>query len=171
MGKQVNFYLLPSDLQAVEKAIRSTGPVEILPNFVPEPLVKKLSTIAMSEAQMGEEPLRVYVTHPRYLPQIQFRHVPEQHHFIVEPWSPVVEFDRNYFDGQSIRHGRMYFYTGPDFDPEFIKWAEGVLRAVRRVLVRKPELGGEYFGSAALEWIEGRRVTVQPGVAVIAQSA
>jgi hypothetical protein len=171
MGKQVNFYLLPADLVVVEDAIRSTGPVAFLPNLVPEPLVKQLPTIAISEAQMGKEPLRVYVTHPKCLKLIRFRPVPERGYFIIEPGSPVIELDRNYVDDQRIRHGRLYFYTGSDFDPEFMKWAEGVLRAVRKVLVRKPELGGEYFGPGALEWIKKRRATVQPGVAAVAQSA
>jgi hypothetical protein len=170
MGKQVNFYLLPADLITVEDAIRSTGPVAFLPNLVPEPLVKKLPTIAMSEAQMGKEPLRVYVTHPKYLQLIRFRPVPQQGYFTIEPGSAVIELDRNYVDGQRIRHGRMCFYTGPDFDPEFMKRAEGVLRAVRKVLVRKPELGGEFFGPGALEWVERRHATVQPGVAALAQS-
>ena len=171
MGKQVNFYLLPLDLATVEAAIRSTGPVAYLPNSVPEPMIKTLSTIVLSDDQIGKEPLRVYVTHPKYLPQIRFRHVPQQGHFIIEPGSPVIELDRNYFDGQRIRHGRMFFYTGPNFDPEFTKWADRVLRAVRKVLMRRPELGGEYFGDAALKWISSRRARVQPGVAAFAQSA
>ena len=171
MGKQVNFYLLPSDLSTMEGAIRSTGPIAILTSTVPEPFVKELPSIVLSEAQMGQEPLRLYLTHPKYLPRIQFRHVPQQGHFIVEPGSPVIELDRNFFDGQRIRHGRMYFYTGPDFDSEFIQWAEDVLRAVKRVLIRKPELGGEYFGPAALNWIDSHQAQVQPGVAVLARSA
>lgn len=171
MGKQVNFYLLPKDMPILEDAIRSTGPVAFLPNIVPEPFVKTLPSIELPESQMGKEPLRVYVTHPDFLSRVQFRHVPQQGHFIVEPGSPVIELDRNYFDGQRIRHGRMYFYTGPDFDSDFMHWAGGVLKAVRKVLVRKPEFGGEYFGPAALKWIEKTHARVQPGVAVFAQSA
>ncbi len=89
-----------------------------------------------------------------------------QGHFIVEPGSPVIELDRNFFDGQRIRHGRMYFYTGPDFDPEFVRWGDKVLRAVRKVLVRSPESKTEYFGPAALEWMRRTHAQAQPGVAV-----
>ncbi len=119
---------------------------------------------------MGKERLRVCVTQPKYLSQIQFRHIPQQGHFIIEPGSPVLEFDRSYFDGHRIRKGRMYFYTGPDFDPDFMSWGDRVLRAVRKALVRKPELGGEYFGPATLEWIATHKATVHPGLAVFAQS-
>jgi len=46
-----------------------------------------------------------------------------------------------------------------------------VLRVVRKVLVRKPELGGEYFGPAALGWIESHHARVQPGIAAFTEAA
>jgi hypothetical protein len=170
MGKQVNFFLLPQDLGLVEEAIRSTGAVVFIPAVVSEPRVETLQSIDLPEERMGKEPLRVYVTRPDLLPKIRFRHVPAQGYFIVEPGSPVIELDRNFFDGKSIRHGRMYFYTGPDFDPEFVRWGDRVLRAVRKVLVRAPESKTEYFGPAALDWTRRTNAKTYPGVAMIREA-
>ena len=135
MGRQVNFFLLPSDLVLVEEAVRSTGPVVFLPEVVAEPRIETLPSIQLSEERIGKERLRVYVTRPGFLSKIRLLHVPAQRYFIVEPGSPAIELDRNFFDGQRIRHGRMYFYAGPDIDPEFVRWGDKVLRAVRKVLV------------------------------------
>ena len=61
-------------------------------------------------------------------------------------------------------------YTGPDFDPEFMRWGDKVLRAVRKVLVKAPESKTEYFGRASLEWMERTHAKVHAGIGVIAGS-
>lgn len=169
MGRQVNFFLLPSDLALVEQALRLTGPVVFLPEVVAEPRIETLSSIQLPEERMGKERLRVHVTRPDFLSKIRLRHIPAQGYFIVEPGSPVIELDRNFFDGQRVRHGRMYFYTGPNIDPEFVRWGDKVLRAVRKVLVRSTESKTEYFGPAAIEWMKRTHAKAQPGVAVFAR--
>ncbi len=83
MGKQVNFFLLPEDLDLVEEAIRSAGPVVFLPDVVPEPRVETLPSIELPQHRMGKERLRVYVTRPDFVPKIRFRHVPA--HGICQP--------------------------------------------------------------------------------------
>src|SRR6202023_2309711 len=107
-----NCFLLPRDLVLVEEAVRSTGPVVFLPEGVAEPRIETLPSIQLSEERIGKERLRGY---------------------LATPGSPAIELDRNFFDGQRIRHGRMYFYAGPDIDPEFVRWGDKVLRAVRKV--------------------------------------
>ncbi len=173
MGRQINFFVLPGDFRIMEEAIQSTGNVMFLSGTAAEPLVQPLPTIEISEREMGNVPLGVYATRSDFVEGIRFRHVPQQGHFIIEPGSSVIELDRCYFDGKLLRRGRLYFYTGPGFNPEFIRWAEKVLRALRRFLVRKPDqIGLYYFGPAALAWMKktGAQVTTS-GLEVVVGAA
>jgi hypothetical protein len=170
MGRQVSFFLLPEDLRVIEDAITSTGPVIFLPDVSAEPQVVTLASIELPQERMGKERLRVHVTRPDFVRKVRFKQMLGQQHFIIEPGSPVIQLDRSFFDGSRIRHGRLYFRTGSDADPEFVKWGEKVLRAVRSVLVRSPESPTEYLGPSAHDWIKRTNARTQPGVAVLAGS-
>ena len=158
MGHQVTFYLLPSDYPAVEAAVRLSGDVILLRDRVPEPPLARLQTIALTDEEMRDRHnRRIYVSREEYADEITCRYVPEQEHLVIEPGSPVIEFDRCVFNGQLLMTGRLYFYTGDDVDPGFTKWADRVLRSVRKVLTRSPSFAGAYFGPAAMEWTEAVR--------------
>jgi hypothetical protein len=154
MGHQVNFFLLPDDLPIVERAIRSAGAVMFLPGVVARPALQPLETVTMSVSDMGKVGLRVYVTEVHFGPWVRFRHIPQQGHFLVDHGSPVIEFDRSYFDGHVLRRGRLYFYTGIDHPSGFSEWADKVLRSVRRTLTRDTTTGPHYYGPHAKRWIE-----------------
>jgi hypothetical protein len=114
---------------------------------------------ALDPATSGEEWLHLFLARPEDVDAVVMRHVPTQGYWTVDVlYSPVVEFQRCYFDGKILRRGRAYFvdkYFGPNADvvqkPEaFRKWAQSVLGAIRRGLHRR---GLDYVGSDAERWL------------------
>jgi hypothetical protein len=102
---------------------------------------------------MGKVNLRLAIARPESLGEIHLRRIPEQGYFLIELGSPVIEFDRCYFDGTILRRGRIYFRTGPGLEPAFVQWANKVLRSVRSELIKDSALGPHYYGPAARDWL------------------
>lgn len=162
MGKQVNFFFTPRDLNDCESKIRALGPVIFLearsnsqrPNF--------LENTAVSE--MGKTGLGIYIARPDDIHSIRFRPIQEQNNFAVDELrSPVIEMTRCFFDGQKLRRGRLYydesFYeengiliTKP---PAFRDWAKRVLsEAIKGLSKEKVQLA--YLGAeASVLWKQG----------------
>lgn len=157
MGKQVTFLLLPGDLIALETKIAHLEPFVVLHSRSPSSEPKKLS--ALDPGQSGEDWLHLFLVRPDDLRNVVSLHVPAQGYWTVDPLlSPVIEFQRCFFDGSQIRRGRAYF-TETFYDrngtlvrkPEaFLSWARNVLGVIRKGLTRQ---GVDYFGSEAKVWL------------------
>jgi hypothetical protein len=87
------------------------------------------------------------------------REVPAQGYWTVDGLrSPVIEFQRSFFDGKSLRRGRAYVvekYYGPNDvlveKPEaFRTWARSVLGTIKKELHRH---GPDFIGSDAKVWL------------------
>ncbi len=153
MGRQVNFYLEPRDVALLETAIRALGDVCILHSRSPNHEPRVVSTTAVEEN--GQPWLFFYLARPEELSAIVTRHVPTQKYWAIDVLrSPVIEFCRSFFDGKTIRRGRLY-YTDSFYDENgalvrkgesFLEWAGAVAKCARRALKRQ---GGDYVGQFA----------------------
>ncbi len=157
MGHQLNFFLKPSDLVAVEARLATAVPLTILhsrsPNEAPQ--------FVRSMVPQGSEQawLYFYLVHPDAVADVVARHVPNQGYWVIDALrSPVVEFNCCYSDEAIIRRGRV-FYDEKFYDEsgilvskseEFCKWAKMIFAQIKKV-VKKHD--GDYIGPAASEWL------------------
>jgi len=157
VGKQVNFFLLPSDLISLEVEIARVGPFEVLHSRSRSIEVRRLGAINPNKA--GEDWLHLFLVRPDDVEQVVTQHVPAQGYYSVDALrSPAIEFQRCFFDGKELRRGRAYFvdkyYNSKGAliqKPEpFRKWAQSVLGVIRRSLERQ---GHDYIGRDAKQWL------------------
>ena len=79
--------------------------------------------------------------------------------------SPLLEYQRCFFDGRVLRRGRLYYIDGAYGDKdvwiekseEFKKWAKSIFSAAKKTLAHEE---GFYFGPGALVWMkkEGKKL-------------
>jgi hypothetical protein len=157
MGHQVNFFILPGDLPAIEAAVLATGDVCFLEDrtLAPAPM-----HITFSPGETGRRPLTAYIARRQDLEAVKMRYVTQQDCWVIDDaGSPVMEFFTGFFDGIVLRRGRAYFASDLRFrpqlpDPGFVKWGDLVLARIKKLLIRVPEISSFcYFSPAALAWI------------------
>jgi len=91
MGQQVNFYLSPADLRALEERIRKCGEFLILHSRSPEAKPRIVSSLDFEEN--GEKWLFFFLVRPAELASIQMHEVAKQNYWAIDDLhSPVVEF-------------------------------------------------------------------------------
>ncbi len=157
MGHQVNFYLNPNDTVAVEKVLRELAPLCILHSrsSTSEPHI--VDTVNIEEN--GQPWLYLFLIRTDDLERLVTKHIPAQGYWTVDVLkSPVVEFNRCFFDGKTLRRGRVYYVDG-FYDtndqwvqkPEpFMKWAKSILTTTKHTLKRH---GSDYIGTEAEAWL------------------
>jgi hypothetical protein len=151
LGRQVNFYMLPADQLAFENWLKKRGDVCFLQEPFKTQEIETLPTLIIPE--MGKTRLRVYLAHPANLQKIILDHRSWREGWHIDfPLSPVVQFDRCYYDGKIIRRGRLYFqprlYEDEVEEKQFADWADKLLRWIRRNYERRPQ-SFEYVGPQA----------------------
>ena len=146
VGKQVNFYLLPSDFTTVQAAIESAGPVKFLTDQTRDDRPREIDSLVINPDEMGRIALRVYAVRPADLHSVKTKWIEQQGHWIIDQFdSPVLEIDRCYYDGRLIRRGRIYFATDLRFRPALPDKG----RDTPITLLRTTVLLGETFSVAA----------------------
>jgi hypothetical protein len=166
MGHQVNFFMLPSDLSIAERAIQSAGDVAFLEDRSKTAEPKELHTITFEPGDTGKRSLRAYIVRDSDRGLVKTRFIEQQGYWVIDSLdSPVIEFDRCYFDGVVLRRGRAYFASDLRFRPrlpstDFVKWGDRILLRLKKQLIRAPSISSYVYASAgALEWIGQRGVT------------
>jgi hypothetical protein len=155
-GRQLNFFLGPSDQEHFEQALQAAGPLVIFKSRSPSAAPETLTTTVI--ARFGEEHLRVLLARPDDLREVRFEPIKGRADYSCNPtYSPIIEFDRCYVSDGLIRPGRLY-YIPKYYDEDgklvpkpalFLKWAEDVFSAARASL---REIEGDLFaGAEALE--------------------
>jgi hypothetical protein len=141
-GRQINFFLGPSDQAPFEDALRRVDELAILQSRsrtpVPEPIA---STVIR---QYGIEPLRILLARPSDVSKISAHQILGSDEYTCDPVADlIVEFDRSYVSTGLIRPGRLFYYAsligseGPvDKATAFVEWASGLFRGARGFLVR-----------------------------------
>jgi hypothetical protein len=167
MGKQVNFYMLADDLAEFEEFIRSKENVLLVKDRFSAPEIQTLDTLTIPE--MGKTPLSLLLVREKDLEKVVIKSVVGKYWTIDELRSPAVELMRSYHDERIARRGRLYFQPGfydkndnwVDKPPEFIKWADSLLRWIRRNYHSDPRVprAGLYIGPSAWQWFsEGKGI-------------
>lgn len=155
-GRQVNFFLGPSDQVPFERALRSVGDLVILESRSQtwEPEIRSTTELV----NFGMEPLRVLLARPSDLAKIRFRLIEGRASFSCDPmFMPIVEFDRCYVSDLLIRRGRLFFVSKYHDDHKqvvskseaFVGWADGLMAAAKKAL-KKIE-NNFYAGDGALK--------------------
>jgi hypothetical protein len=156
-GRQVNFYLTPSDLLFWEKLIREKIPLCLLESTSTSSHPRRLLTAMVSE--MGHTPLNIVICHPEQVRSVEMNHLERRGLWAVNiARSPAIELSRCYYDGKILRRGRLYYVPGYfegdvwiEKDSSFVAWADRILNRTRRILKKQPYLG-EYAGPEVLGW-------------------
>jgi hypothetical protein len=155
-GKQVRLFLTKNDLAEFEKALRLAVPaVMFLRDHFRAAQPEVLPTI--SELEYGVDVLRVLIVRWQDLNKLEYTHIPARKEFFCSPIeNPIIEFNRPYVTKEFIRAGRLYFipsYWGESSKiakpPEFVEWADSIIRLARRTLKRVSDKG--YAGREALQ--------------------
>jgi len=159
MGRQVNFYMHPDDIADYEQVLKADGNVCFLEEPTPTPQIKIRQTLAVPET--GKRWIDLYLARESDLPHIVVKHVPVQDYWLIDVVrSLAVQFDTSYYNGEVLGRGRLYFQTGYydsndqciDKPEEFVRWADRLLRWIRRHYKRDPETGF-YLEPHAWEWV------------------
>ncbi len=157
MGKQVNFILLPEDLKALEEAIGRIGPFVVLHSCSKSEKVRPL--VALDPDKSGEDWLHLFLVRPEDVDLVVTQPVAAQGYWSIDALrSPVVEFQRCFYDGQTLRRGRAYFVEQYyDANKKLVQkpatfrvWGQTVLNTIRRTLQRQ---GADYTGTQAQRWL------------------
>jgi hypothetical protein len=157
MGRQLRFFLTPTDLLDLETRLREKVPFTVLEDQSPTPEPTFASGLEIP--QMGKTCLNVYLVDPGQVSAVRYRHIATTQRWSVDTLlSPVLECGRCYFDGKILRQGRFYYQTGYYLDDgtwqqkpdSFLAWASRLMAATKKALKRDASREA-YVGKEALE--------------------
>jgi len=160
MGRQTNFFMLRDDLIAYEQMIRQSSEVCLLKSQSNSQDPEVITTFL--DAETGTTEIWLYLARAMDLEKVVTEAVPTQGYCrILEGTSPVVQFNSGYQKDNVLKRGRLYFQPGYYNDSDcwvekssdFIRWADGLLRWIRRHY-RRDSKTGYYIGPAAWKWVE-----------------
>ena len=166
MGRQIQLYVVNSDLDVLMNAVTRIEPVAVVAYNLKQPEPEELVNLRMRGAD--EEHWCVYLCRRPDIGLLKLRHVEARGVWHVDIFgSPVIEVDRTFLDGNLCKRGRLYYVTQyvqgdrwVEKPKAFIDWAERVFRATRSVFKRDRELGA-YLGPEAMKLrAEGKVVFV-----------
>ena len=161
MGRQVNFYMHPDDLNYFQAEIARRDDVLILASHSSSAAPHRLSDAIVR--RYGQEDLTIFLTRNGDYAGIRCQPIQGRDEFCVDASSsPVLEFSRCYFASNLIRRGRLWVCTGrwdskgkwKPTDKKFLSWADSWIRWIRRHYKRLE--AGDYIGDQAAAWAETR---------------
>ena len=159
MGRQIQLYILPEDLEVFEECLRQKGDVLFISDASHEPHPKILTKCERS-GDMGTW-IHYYLARTIDRDSIILEHISDKAGWSVDDRrSPVIQIDAGFFDGKILRRGRIFYDTGYYGDDgnwvskpsDFIKWAESITKMARKLYKRKSEFDA-YLGQHAEEWL------------------
>lgn len=173
MGRQINFFLHQDDQVDFDKLLKSLGDIVILPYYHHDNKVSTIEDTLIRDPK--KEGRRVYLIRRQDFSDIPLTHIEKFGYWLVDDHTlPIVHFDRGATKDDKIERGRIYFQA--DYvdtkqmvmikKPEdFVKWADNIIKTVRRKLKKqKYNLGSyvytEYLGDHAVKWKEFNRADI-----------
>jgi hypothetical protein len=173
MGRQINFFLHRDDQADFDRLLKTFGDIVLLPYYHYDNKVSTIEdTLVRDRIKEGR---RVYLIRRSDFKDIPLTHIEKFGYWLVDDRIlPIVHFDRGVTTDAKIERGRIYFQ--PDFvdskemrmikkSDDFIKWADNIIRTVRRKLKKyKHNIGAysytEYLGDNADKWRELNRAEI-----------
>ncbi len=163
MGKQVNFYANNDDLREVQAKLEAEDVVFVESRF-PKQQIETVGTLLVPV--MEESALRLNLMRGQDFPLVQFNK--RQDFFEIDTLrSPVIEFDRCYYNDRLMRRGRAFFETGfydsagdwTSKPTDFNQWGDQFLRWLRRYFIRD-EATKFYMGPLTQEWVAAEKIAL-----------
>jgi hypothetical protein len=161
---QVNFYLTPDEQPWLDELLGSSGPIRIVMGMSNAFRPQFSSTTVLHSP--GDEDLKIHLVREQDIELLHTREVPNQREWFVDVLrSPVVECLRCFTDGKILRRGRLYFIEDYYDDngrlvkkhAEYLKWARGLIRKVRRGMRKRDD--GDYMSQGVVEADSSLRLT------------
>lgn len=168
MGRQINFYLGPSDEIDFERSLRRADDIVFLQERGPEPTIVELKTTTRTEGQWS----RIIVTQRSLVNLLTPRLIPTLGLWTIDNLDqPVVQFDTCFRDETVITPGRLFrqdsHFVGellvrkPD---SFVRWADSLYRYARKFLTKSgviyytgPQAAQMHRDGMFLEGLDGYR--------------
>ncbi len=108
MGKQINFYLLPSDLDKLEGKLKEACPLIILHSKSSSSSPRELPNLNLTGN--NHRWLFYYFIRPEDIGSLVINFVPKQNYWVIDVLrSPIIEFTSCFYDDQILRRGRIYY--------------------------------------------------------------
>lgn len=164
MSHQVNFFLTNVDANALEAVWLGRDPIVVVHSRSVDGVPRILPSSDLEEA--GRRWLFFGLLKREHLGALKMCHVPAQGYWSIDVVkSPIVEFDRCFFDGHVLRRGRLYFVDGyydahgswVEKEESFRKWAKSLVASTRDRLLRH---NGDYVGPEARSLLDSSAVTI-----------
>lgn len=163
-SKQINFFMMPEDVETFEAYLKGRKDTE----FLGLPMYKQELRIVKSLLDKGKDMFfGLFLASNFLLDKIVLKYIPKQDYYLIEDLtSPVIEFDRCFYDfkNKKIRRGRLYVITGYYADngewvmkeQRFLDWADEIFKWFRKTF-RKQKLEG-YEGflvtPKTIKWVQ-----------------
>jgi hypothetical protein len=155
LSHQLALRVLEEDLRILEDELRQRSSVFVA-YYHDRPIPTLCSALARDQCR---QPL-VWLAREEDLELISLNYISAQGYWLVDQIrSPVLELSRGGMDESRLVPGRLYYrtgyYDGPEwvgFSPEFLEWADGIFRFVRRRFPYSRETR-TYDGVHAKEWL------------------
>jgi hypothetical protein len=168
MSHQINFYLTPSDIDSILAKVAMLGKFAVLPSRSPTNTPVILG--GMNYECHGEPWLYFYLVRLEDIDSVTLEYVRAQDYWTVDVFSsPVIEFNKCFFNGEILRRGRVYYKSAYYDDDsnlvgrphEFLLWAKAVFKTMKKNMRRINDV--EYIGEAASSWLESGDRRLDPG--------
>lgn len=165
MGRQINFFLHQDDQADFDRLLKTFGDIVLLPYLHYENKVATIEdTLIRDRIKEGR---RVYLIRRSDFKNIPLIHIENFGYWLVDERAlPIIHFDRGVTTDDKIERGRIYFE--PDFidlremrmvkkSDDFVKWADNIIRTIRRKLKKYkygmgPYSYTAYLGDNAANW-------------------
>lgn len=157
IGRQSNLIVTNVDLGVLESVLRVRSDLQLLSSDTNEGRNALLPLKSLPFGSKGGGSFRIcYFAPSAWIPDIRVKSISDVKTDVDVEHSEVIEYWRSYCDKGVIKAGR-YFYTPVYWDdgewmkksPEFVKWAESVVRTLKKALIRDKELGSYVCHDAA----------------------
>ena len=149
---QINFYILPDELEQLERVIASVEPVAILTERSPTRRPRIVQSLR--EVEGDRTLLFYYLARRSDVAKIETEHIDNLGHWVIDALAaPVIEVTTCAKDGILLRRGRIYYpslrFASGARSPEFLMWSRRIFAKVRKHLTRHAE---GYLSSGAVEF-------------------
>jgi hypothetical protein len=155
MGRQIHFYMLPSDRDVFLRFVQKDGLVAVIPEGSNSPIARPLEQGDIRAHK------NVYLWNRGLLPRFKRDWIPGPRYYRVNELTlPVLQLIRStvttWEDKPALVQGRLYgiFDAYLEKPSEFQKWYECLVRWIRKNYRRNPTSMGGYLGPAALRLFE-----------------
>ncbi len=142
MGRQVNFFMHPEDENVFLDFLKTTGDVAYIP--LPQKSMHLQTSDKITPRNHPDCWLRVYLLLKTYSDDVIMEEVKSQRYWLIDEFSPVIQFRRCFFDGKILRRGRLYFVTSyydeqgekVSLPEPFLKWGARILSWIRKNYIK-----------------------------------